>query len=135
MLVTICSNHPCSRRNKIHLPQEFVSAKDVTGGQMFIQHLIFFVKMKNIILICLEFSLIICHELSNSKDMHLCHTDTHIVLCRIVSRGITNFKSVNELKAQLNFSKSPEAFRQKLATSCASSLSFSSFQPDNKYCC
>ena len=59
--------------------------------------------MNNIILICLKLSLIICQEISNSKDMHLCHTDTHIVLCRIVSRGITNFKSFNELKAQLNF--------------------------------
>ena len=88
--------------------------------------------LENIILICLEFSLIICHEFSNSKYLHLCHTDTHIVLCRIVSRGITNCKSVNELKAQLNFWKSPEAFRQKLATSCASSLSSSSFRPDNK---
>ena len=38
MLVTIYSDHPCSRRNKIHLPQEFVSAKDVTEGQMFIKH-------------------------------------------------------------------------------------------------
>ena len=102
MLVTICSNHPCSRRNKIHLPQEFVSAKDVTEENVF-KTLDSFVKMKNIILICLEFSLLICHELSNSKGMHLCHTDTHIVLCRIVSRGITNCKSVNELKAKTQF--------------------------------